>query len=405
METISFIIELIQNLCSVPAQIVEQNHEALLQAISGLCPSFLRLETIFPVEKSTIDSFSPRIVYHVAGDSQLNFMLVCTDKAQQLILLGPYITNLPAQEDSIRVLQKNNLNDSMMLPLTEYYSTLPIWENEKAFTICKTCIKYFHSSENIRYEHFTADGTAQPAQLPNFVLDISDELANHVARRYQMEKLLLQEVRFGNKEKALYYYNEFRALSKDLVRHSDPLRNAKNLSFSLNNMLSRSIGRAGVHPIYLDIFSNNFARSIENTANLKELEKVRYEMIVFYCDMVKEYQPTGESVLVRSVVNYIRSHLGEHLSLQNIADHFHVNRYYLSKTFNEDLKISIPNFITQMRILRAAELLRTTMIPIQDIAEFVGFGDPNYFSKCFKQQMCMTPSEYKLTHSLSLSSF
>ena len=57
-------------------------------------------------------------------------------------------------------------------------------------------------------------------------------------------------------------------------------------------------------------------------------------------------------------------------------------------------------FIREMRIKRAAQLLETQQYNVSQVAYMVGMNDPRYFSRCFKQKYEMTPKEYKEKHSI-----
>ena len=52
-------------------------------------------------------------------------------------------------------------------------------------------------------------------------------------------------------------------------------------------------------------------------------------------------------------------------------------------------------FIAELRCRQAAEMLRETNLPIQEISSYVGYTDNNYFVKVFKKVMGNTPSEYR----------
>ena len=52
------------------------------------------------------------------------------------------------------------------------------------------------------------------------------------------------------------------------------------------------------------------------------------------------------------------------------------------------------DFIKQMRIKKALKLLEDPSLTVADIAYKTGFSDPKYFSKCFKAEMGMTPTQY-----------
>ena len=128
---------------------------------------------------------------------------------------------------------------------------------------------------------------------------------------------------------------------RDSVRTEDPLRTAKNLGFSLNTMLRKSAETTGIHPVYLDIISSNFAMLIENANSIREAEECKSQMISAYCRFVRKNRLDQYSPLVRKAVTYIRIHLADQLTLAGIAKGIRVSPSYLSRLFNRETGDSI----------------------------------------------------------------
>ena len=92
---------------------------------------------------------------------------------------------------------------------------------------------------------------------------------------------------------------------------------------------------------------------------------------------------------------YIDFNLTENLALQDIAEHFSLNKNYLSTLFKKEVGISLTTYVNQKRVRNALYLLNTSSLPIQDIAAASGVYDLNYFSRIFRQQIGMSPSRYR----------
>ena len=82
------------------------------------------------------------------------------------------------------------------------------------------------------------------------------------------------------------------------------------------------------------------------------------------------------------------------ISIQYIADKLGVHRSYLSSIFKDFHKISPKEYLLEVRMKRAKELLETTNQPIKIIAYSVGYLDPLHFSKAFRQYYDCSPSQY-----------
>lgn len=103
-------------------------------------------------------------------------------------------------------------------------------------------------------------------------------------------------------------------------------------------------------------------------------------------------------VPIREAINYINNHLQNELSQKEVADHVHLNPSYLSVLFKEHVKLTFSEYVTRRRIQRAKELLISTSLPVNDIAEESGYKTAKYFIKIFKELEGMTPSAYRKTN-------
>jgi len=98
---------------------------------------------------------------------------------------------------------------------------------------------------------------------------------------------------------------------------------------------------------------------------------------------------------IREAIEYINNNLKNELSQKEVADHVHLNPSYLSVLFKEHVKLTFSEYVTRRRIQRAKELLVSTNLPINDIAEESGYKTAKYFIKIFRELEGMTPSAYR----------
>jgi YesN/AraC family two-component response regulator len=95
--------------------------------------------------------------------------------------------------------------------------------------------------------------------------------------------------------------------------------------------------------------------------------------------------------LVEQLKAYIQSHYHKPISLSDMAAHTNRSPNYICNVFKEMLGQSPVDYLNQIRIAAARELLLNTEQPISEIALMVGFSDPYYFSKVYKKVTGMTP--------------
>lgn len=95
------------------------------------------------------------------------------------------------------------------------------------------------------------------------------------------------------------------------------------------------------------------------------------------------------------IVAYIQDHYQEKLRLKDIAQHFFLSAGYCSVLFSRYLNMTFPEFLTDIRIKKACQLLDATTNSTEVIAGEVGIEDYFYFNKVFKKLTGMTPRQYR----------
>ena len=100
--------------------------------------------------------------------------------------------------------------------------------------------------------------------------------------------------------------------------------------------------------------------------------------------------------VIRDAKEYIRANFSQSdLSLNRIAAHIGVSPSYFSSIFKQETGQSFVEYLTQVRMERACELLKCTSYRTFEIGEQVGYNDSHYFSAAFKKAMGQSPKEYK----------
>jgi two-component system, response regulator YesN len=120
------------------------------------------------------------------------------------------------------------------------------------------------------------------------------------------------------------------------------------------------------------------------------IEKVVDEKIV---DANTKMDSTKDTI--RKAISYIDQHLKDELTQKDVAAHVHLNPSYFSVFFKEQVKMNFSEYVTRRRIQRAKELMISTNLPINEIAEEAGYKTAKYFIKLFKENEGMTPSAYR----------
>jgi two-component system, response regulator YesN len=105
---------------------------------------------------------------------------------------------------------------------------------------------------------------------------------------------------------------------------------------------------------------------------------------------------TRISPIVKQAQIFVQKHYQDSsLTLERVAMELHVTTVYLSRMIKQELGISYSGLLTQMRIDKAVNLLKTTDMSIREIAEKVGYESQHYFSTIFKKLVGVSPKRFK----------
>ena len=134
-------------------------------------------------------------------------------------------------------------------------------------------------------------------------------------------------------------------------------------------------------------------RTLESFFTLQQYECWVRETIQSLYDQlqdVKRYSPT-----LLMVLSFINRNYTTDLSLTQLAEYAYTNASTLSSEFNNEMGMSLSEYVTGLRVQKAQELLRETEMTVPQIAEASGFSSAKYFREIFKKQTGMSPQQYR----------
>ncbi|MBD2869139.1 response regulator transcription factor [Paenibacillus arenilitoris] len=133
-------------------------------------------------------------------------------------------------------------------------------------------------------------------------------------------------------------------------------------------------------------------RSMDDLGDV--LNWTRKQEELFYKEFGSWLQNKNENIIAKAI-RYIENHYMEDCSLTEVAGVVHLSHNYFSNMFKKEKGESFVNYVTSVRMDKAKILLCNTTMKISEIAESVGYDDPNYFTTVFKQFVKQSPREYR----------
>lgn len=128
-----------------------------------------------------------------------------------------------------------------------------------------------------------------------------------------------------------------------------------------------------------------------------------FQLLTRYsCDILEKKKEEGHAELSASVQlakDYINQHYSEKIYLDDLARSVCLSANYLSSIFKKELGIGIAEYINTVRCSMAKELLKTTVLSLNTIAEKTGYADEKYFQHQFKKIVGITPAQFRRIYS------
>ncbi len=119
------------------------------------------------------------------------------------------------------------------------------------------------------------------------------------------------------------------------------------------------------------------------------------------CTLLTERKEKRSDKFVHMAKRYIHEHYTEKMTLSDIAEHLKISPGYLSTSFSNYMNRTVSDYIAEVKIEHAKELIDSGEYLIYEIANQLGFENAYYFSKVFKKVTGMSPKNYECRHKLS----
>lgn len=343
---------------------------------------------------------APATVYTLTNwKSCYTYFLLPELQPEAILIIGPYLTEHMSVSEILEQAELQQVDTKYHKALQDYFSALPILPKSSHLHLLLDA--FFdriwgissYTAETV-YDNRQAETAAV---LPG--ITISDEenaliSAAIMEERYAHENGLIEAVRQGQTRRVDSFLS--RITAKDFEqRVADPLRNLKNYCIITNTLLRKAAEQGGVHPIYIDRVSSDFALKIEQLSSPAAGPALIGEMAQSYCRLVRKHATKGYSSPIQKAIILIEGNLSGDLSLTRLARELNVNSSYLSALFKKETGSTVTDYIVNRRISHAKHLLGSSRLQVQTVGQLCGFEDVHYFSKVFKRLTGTTPKQYR----------
>ncbi|WNQ08887.1 helix-turn-helix domain-containing protein [Paenibacillus aurantius] len=214
---------------------------------------------------------------------------------------------------------------------------------------------------------------------------------------YTMEKeqQLLNYVMAGDFPGAKQMLHDI--IDRNLAQENISVDMIRCLMFDICSTMMKVAMESQLDPV--ELYSENL-EAIRELMNGSTVASLRERMTLFLqkvCGFVEERKKNNKKIrLKENVIAYIEEHYRDtELSINMIAEHFHVHPSYLSRYFKEQVGDNLTEYLNRYRVEQSKVQLLQEEIYIRDISEKVGFHSISTYIRLFKKYEGVTPSAYR----------
>lgn len=362
---------------------------------------FLGLENIYEQARRQVPgTLRENTIYKLTDEFLCNYcFLRLPRREEEFLLIGPYLPFRVQREWMLEKAEQYNISALQFDRMERCFSQVRIMLDDGPLYSLLSAFGETIWGKGSAFEFSDMDLplTVVSPHSPEDVAQDPEALAlqmQAMEKRYAYENELIELVSQGLSSRAEQMVRYLPATTLE-QRSTDPVRNLKNYCIVCNTLLRKAAEKGGVHPLQLDKYSTALAKQTEQISELEEGMEMMREMVRTYCRLVRKYAIGHYPPLVQRILTYMDGNLAGDLSLHTLAAMQNVSDSYLSTLFHREYGKTVTECVMEKRMDAAANLLLSTHLQIQTVAQHCGFSDVNYFSKTFKRFYGMTPRQYR----------
>mgnify|MGYP005833827717 CR=1 FL=1 len=342
-----------------------------------------------------IDDYEQTRVREVYEDSRIKFSI--TNMLQEFFaakeIRAFYVED---DKDSITVvIGKANLKNSDLLVLLKELQHLILEKAALSATVgvcdMETSVtnlgdSYLKAREILKYK------VLYGKQEILLYSDIKQEEDSEYAYPYDKEEFLKNYIRIGDQKNALSTFNEI--LSGVANNKKASYFHIYQLITQLNSSIVSLLNEINI-PLE-DIYKNK--NVIEKLLNLQSPDEIQFFFSSVIEKIISIIQANRESKMdkyYQKITGYIQENYMRELTLEWVSEEINLSPTYINQILKSNMNKTFIQYLNELRIQKACELLDKGDLKIKDVAEQVGYGSSKYFIKMFKEIKGVTPGQYK----------
>ena len=182
-----------------------------------------------------------------------------------------------------------------------------------------------------------------------------------------------------------------------MVLNGSEGRSVMSFSFAANQVLFILGSLAKKYDVETKDIQNTIWNCQQNIWKLYSQHKVKEDLIQLASLIIEIVRLArfSNKKLIDSIRHYLDQHYASEISLTALSTLFHINSAHLSETFKHHVGQNFSDYLVNLRMEKAKQLLKDKQLKIIDVSNLVGFSNSGYFSTVFKKHFGQTPVEYR----------
>lgn len=220
-------------------------------------------------------------------------------------------------------------------------------------------------------------------------------IESRALRIYSLDKEyeLRAKVRNGDKAAAQQILDNI--LVDILEKQAEGLDVIKTRIVELLVIVSRAAVDGGAELSDILKLNSRYYRELLDQEDAEEICLWIKDMLDTFLDRVDNCKDQKNHFATQQAAEYIRQHFCGKLTIDTIAQAVYLSPCYLSRIFKQNVGCTLMEYLAQVRVEQAKEMLKDPQFNVMQVAEKSGFEDPGYFTRVFKKVEGITPSRFK----------
>ncbi len=391
---ITVLANLIRNVLGVDVFVVDQNLENLKDFEDEENYNQFSIDLTYEQLKIFLPSVEIKKYYELVDN--LNQRVFIFKQENNYIIVGPYLKNFIGELEIEKIGSINKIPPSLIDSLKFQYFGLPVIDSYYLENIINSILKSLNDNKFYPYTYQKINNYKinKPIEREYRESNVTEKA---IYDKYEIENSLLYQVEHGQVEEIKLSLENIANVAKEEYLIDFYTTNPQAAMASYRTLIRKSAERSGLPVPIIDRIVSKYTQIMLSSSTIEQI-KIIASMAIEITSEVRNYllNTKYNSPLVKNVCDYLYVHFNQNFKSSEIAKKFNISEYYLLHVFKKETNKTINNYLEDIRIMKAKEMLKDNLLSIAEISSLVGYEDNNYFTKVFKKKCNITPSKFRL---------